>query len=125
MKGLSARVGGVISIVGGALTLYGFALQILKENPKLLQAIFTYPPSSLPNLLAGETAALEATFLVLSIAFAASIIIGGVLLLQRRGLAGGSITLTFAVLSLLCGGGWGTGFLLAFIGGVLGLASQR
>ncbi|HID17954.1 TPA: hypothetical protein EYP27_00245 [Candidatus Bathyarchaeota archaeon] len=121
---MTARIGGVVSMIGGGFVLEGLMLQVFSRDPSLLVIVFLNP-SSLPNLIAGETFAVEMTFLVFSVAFAITVIIGGALLLQGRGLTGGSVVLTFTVLGILFGGGWGLGFLLAFIGGILGLVSRE
>ncbi|MHC1586581.1 MAG: hypothetical protein ACXQTV_03445, partial [Candidatus Hecatellaceae archaeon] len=109
--------------VGGGLVLAGLLWQALTKNPKIFYEVFLNP-TALPNLLAGESLTVSLTFFLFSIAFAAAVIVGGVLLLYGRSLTGGSVTLVFTVLGILCGGGWALGFLLAFIGGIIGLVSK-
>jgi hypothetical protein len=126
-KDLTGKIaGGAVSLVGGAFILLGLILQGLTGKLETFYDTFV-SPEPLSNLFLGlgSFVNVEMTFTVLSLAFAASVLIGGGLLLSGRSLAGGSLVLIFTVLGLLCGGGWGLGFLLAFIGGIIGLASKR
>ena len=117
---MSPMAGGIVSIVGGILILASLLLHALERGWLFLMKVFL-GLEGLPGLMAGPS---EETLLLLGVAFAAVIVIGGFMLLGGRSLSGGSIVLTFAVLGLLVGGGLGAGFFLAIIGGILGLFSR-
>jgi len=62
---------------------------------------------------------------VLAVIFAVVILVGAYLIYSPgKETVGGIIVLVFAVLSLVTGGGWLIGMILAIIGGILGLVKK-
>jgi len=62
---------------------------------------------------------------VIGVVLAIVIIIGAVLIYNpKTQMAGGTIVLIFAILSIISGGGWLVGLILAVIGGILGLLNK-
>jgi hypothetical protein len=127
-------VAGYIAIprraLAGKRAVWGFvcamisAVLILLNSAALLSAGFWGPPTRWSEVfwwLGGPSGLGQPVAVLIGLVAGLTIITGGIMMVMRRGPIGAMITLPFAVLSFMMGGGFLAGGILGIVAGILGI----
>jgi len=103
------------------------AILILLNSAALFSATFWGPPTNWSQIfwwLGGPTGLGQPIAILIGLVAGLTVLTGGIMMVMRRGPTGAMITLPFAVLSFIIGGGFLAGGILGIVAGVLGLVRR-
>ena len=109
----------VLAMVSGIL--------ILLNSAALFSATFWGPPTNWSQIffwLGGPTGLGQPIAILIGLIAGLTVLTGGIMMVMRRGPIGALITLPFAVLSFIIGGGFLAGGILGIVAGILGLVRR-
>jgi len=112
----ATTTGFILSMVAGILIIINGLINFV--------AGLTFIAAPVESAYSGIIYLVGGIWLLLCLLFGILVIIGAWLIYDGENVLGGVLVLTFGILSIFFGGGFFIGFILAIIGGVLGLAGK-